>query len=157
MSYEAVGPIWRVVRDRFQKMVQGLKEEELSLAMTAESSSIGHMIRHNAEVEYMFAEWFFGATVPEGTEYIASGQGGAPNEHALTLQELIAFSAAADAFLTEAMKQLGDDAWDTIVESKIGPSSPREALGRAIYHTGLHAGQIGLIRKHAAQPTSAQS
>ncbi|WP_308637224.1 DinB family protein [Paenibacillus silvisoli] len=156
MSYEAVGPIWRVVRDRFQKTVATLKEEDLALSMTAESSSIAHMIRHNAEVEYMFGEWFFGASVPEDVTYIASGQSSPGHERALQLEQLIAFSAAAEAFLTDAMKQLSDEAWDTVVESKIGPSTPREALGRAIYHTGLHAGQIALIRKHAPQPSAQQ-
>ena len=149
MSYKAIQPIWRVVRDRFQKTIQGLQEEELSLSMSPDSSSIGHMIRHNAEVEYMFAELFFGASKPEGINYIASGKGGSQEEAAFQLEELIAFSTASDAYLTTAMQQIAAEAWDAIIASPIGPSTPREALGRAIYHTGLHAGQIAIIRKHS--------
>ncbi|REE56438.1 putative damage-inducible protein DinB [Paenibacillus taihuensis] len=154
MSYEAVLPIWRVIRGRFQKMVQSLKEEELHLAMSPESPTIAHMIRHNAEVEYMFADWFFGRGVPECVTYMASGSTDSHDPEAFRLEALIAFSAAADAHLTEAMRELGNDLWDVEITSKIGPSTPREALGRTIYHTGLHAGQIALIRKHAPQPAA---
>ncbi|AZN39077.1 DinB family protein [Paenibacillus albus] len=149
MSYEAVLPIWRVVRDRFQKMVESLKEEELHMAMSPESATIAHMIRHNAEVEYMFADWFFGRSAPEDITYMASGKTDSYDPEAFTLGAVIAFSAAADTYFTEAMSVLPSDLWDVEITSKIGPSTPREALGRAIYHTGIHAGQIALIRKHA--------
>ncbi|MVP00688.1 DinB family protein [Paenibacillus lutrae] len=149
MNYEVIHPVWRTVRDRYQKMIQGLPEGDLGLRLSPDASSIGHMIRHNAEVEYMFASWFFGSPVPEGVEYVASGKGGADNEAVLMLEKLIAFSAASDAHLTNAMRELPEDAWDIAVDSPIGSSTPREALGRTLYHTGLHAGQISLIRKHA--------
>ncbi|WP_068776545.1 DinB family protein [Paenibacillus sp. FJAT-26967] len=149
MSYEGIHPVWRTVRDRYQRMVQGLPEGDLGLRLSPDASSIGHMIRHNAEVEYMFASWFFGRPVPEGVEYVAGGKGGAGNEAVLTLEKLIAFSAASDAHLTNAMRELPEDAWDIAVDSPIGSSTPREALGRTLYHTGLHAGQISLICKHA--------
>lgn len=149
MSYEGIHPVWRAVRDRFQTMIQGLPQQDLGLRLSPDASSIGHMIRHNAEVEYMFANWFFGSPVPEGIEFIASGRGGTDNKAELTLERLAAFSAASDAHLTKAMSDLSADAWDIAVDSPVGTSTPREALGRTMYHTGLHAGQISLIRKHA--------
>ncbi|WP_409340889.1 DinB family protein [Paenibacillus sp. MBLB4367] len=152
MSFEAVYPIWRTVRDRFQKSMQGLKEEELNLRLSDDTSSIGHMLRHNAEVEYMFADWFFGSAVPEGVTFLTSG----PPKGDITfsgLEEMLAFSEASDRHLSEAMRALPEDAWDRPVSSPIGSSTPREAFGRTLYHTGLHAGQISLIRK-CAQPSS---
>jgi hypothetical protein len=35
------------------------------------------------------------------------------------------------------------------VESSIGASTPLEAVGRLMYHTGIHSGQISLIQKNA--------
>ncbi|MBP2002267.1 putative damage-inducible protein DinB [Paenibacillus shirakamiensis] len=149
MSYVEIHPVWRTIRERYQKMIQGLPQEDLGLRLAPDASSIGHMIRHNAEVEYMFASWFFGSPVPEHIEYLANGKGGLDNEAEYTAEEIVAFSAASDAHLTDAMRNLPEQAWDVAVDSPIGPSTPREALGRTMYHSGLHAGQISLIRKHA--------
>ncbi|TCZ80902.1 DinB family protein [Paenibacillus albiflavus] len=146
MSYEAVYPVWRAVRDRFQKTMQGLKEEELMYKLSAETSSIGFTLRHGAEVEYMFAEWFFNKPKPESVSFIASGPSTDDGIYA-NLPEQLAFIEASDRHLSEAMRELPEDAWDQVVNSPMGPSTPREALGRVLYHTGLHAGQIALIRK----------
>ncbi|UVI30696.1 DinB family protein [Paenibacillus spongiae] len=153
MSFEAVYPVWRTVRDRFQKSMQGLKEEELNLKLSQDTSSIGFMLRHNAEVEYMFADWFFNSSTPADIAFITSGP--SKGDSTFTgLQEMLAFSEASDAYLSEAMRRLPDEAWDQPVSSPIGTSTPREALGRVLYHTGLHAGQIALIRKCSAQPSN---
>ncbi|WP_152393544.1 DinB family protein [Paenibacillus guangzhouensis] len=150
MSYESVRPVWRAVRDRFQKSMSALKSEELSLKLSDDTSSIGFMVRHNAEVEYMFAEWFFQRKAPEGLIYQTNGP--STDDSAFTdLSELIAFSEASDQYLSQAMESLPDEAWDQPVTSPMGLSTPREALGRVLYHAGLHAGQIALIRKVAGQ------
>jgi DinB superfamily len=148
MTFDSVYPIWRTVRDRFQKSVQSLKEEELLFKLSPDTSSIGYTIRHGAEVEYMFAEWFFKKSTPESITFIASGPSTDDSLYA-NLQEQLAFLEASDRHLSEAMRELPEVAWDEVVNSPIGPSTPREALGRVLYHTGLHAGQIALIRKCA--------
>ncbi|RAV22794.1 DinB family protein [Paenibacillus contaminans] len=153
MSFEAVYPVWRTVRDRFQKSMQNIKTEELNLKLSADTSSIGHMLRHNAEVEYMFADWFFKCAVPEGITFVTSGPGSGDVVFS-DLQKLLEFSEASDRHLSAAMRALPEEAWDQPVASPLGTSTPREALGRALYHTGLHAGQISLIRKCAQSPTT---
>jgi len=151
MSYESVRPVWRAVRDRFQKSMSALKSEELSLKLSDDTSSIGFMVRHNAEVEYMFAEWFFQRQAPEGLVYQTNGP--STDDSAFSdLTSLIAFSEASDQYLSQAMEDLPSEAWDQPVTSPpMGVSTPREALGRVLYHAGLHAGQIALIRKVAGQ------
>jgi len=150
MSYESVRPVWRAVRDRFQKSMSALKPEELPLKLSDDTSSIGFMVRHNAEVEYMFAEWFFQKPAPEGLIYQTNGS--SSDAYAFThLSSLVAFSEASDHYLTQAMEQLPAEAWDQPVTSPMGECTPREALGRVLYHAGLHAGQISLIRKVAGQ------
>ncbi|WP_442600791.1 DinB family protein [Paenibacillus sp. KN14-4R] len=153
MSFEAVYPVWRTVRDRFQKSMQSIKEEELQLRLSPETLSIGYILRHNAEVEYMFAEWFFNKKAPEDVTYLTTepDKGG----HAYgNVQELLTFLEAADLYLSSAMKELPEAAWDEPVSSPIGSSTPREALGRVLYHAGLHGGQVSLIRKCAVQPAN---
>lgn len=152
MSYSAVNPIWRTIRDRFSKTVQGLTDAELALKLSEDTPTIGYMIRHNAEVEYMFADWFFGKKKPEGIVYYTAGGPGKEKVSFTNLAELIAFSEESDRFLSQAMEELPESAWDVQVNSPIGPSTPRVALGRTLYHTGIHAGQISFIRKLAPKP-----
>lgn len=148
MSFEAVNPIWRTVRDRFQKTVQGVKEEELSMHFAGDHTTIAYLIRHNAEVEYMFAEWFFKREVPASVTFITNGPPKSGESYG-SFEELLAFSEAADQHLTAALRELPEGAWDEVVSSPMGNSTPREAVGRALYHTGIHSGQIAYIRKHA--------
>lgn len=56
MTFTSVLPIWQAVQERFHKMVKALPEEDLNLKLG--NSTIGGLIQHNAEVEFMFAEWF---------------------------------------------------------------------------------------------------
>ncbi|RJE86153.1 DinB family protein [Paenibacillus sp. 1011MAR3C5] len=142
-------PVWEAIQSRFHKMVKGLPEEDLSLAIGP--ASIGYMLRHNAEVEYMFAEWFFGQMMPEGLKMVTSRgpKGGGESPTFANLSELVALLEASNGFLIQAMKELPDEQWRESVESPMGPSTPLEAIGRLMYHTGIHAGQISLIQKNA--------
>ncbi|MCR8644513.1 DinB family protein [Paenibacillus sp. N1-5-1-14] len=153
MSFESVNPIWRTVRDRFTKSMLTLTEEELSLRIATGTSSVGFILRHNAEVEYMFAEWFFNKKAPEGLTYVTNGPDKGEAVYG-DVAELLAFLEASDQHLSAAMQELPENAWDEPVSSPIGSSTPREAIGRVLYHAGLHGGQVGLIRKHAAQPAN---
>ncbi|WP_339315968.1 DinB family protein [Paenibacillus sp. FSL R10-2734] len=138
MTITSVLPIWQAVQERFHKMVKALPEEDLNLKLG--NSTIGGLISHSAEVEFMFAEWFFGRPKPEG-------------EHAAytTLNELVDLLAASNENLIAAMRELPEEAWHVNVESKFGTSTPLEAVGRLMYHTGIHAGQISLIQKNAVR------
>lgn len=155
MSFEAVYPVWRTVRDRFRKTAHGLKEEELDLRLSPDTSTIGYMLRHNADVEYRFAEWFFGRKTPSDIVFAGEGTDGGSGSPE-SLEELLAFLDASDAHLSEAMRELPEEEWDRSVASPIGASTPREALGRVLYHAGLHAGQIALIRKCAPAAVTAR-
>lgn len=153
MIVNTVLPIWRTIQERFYKTARSLKEQQLSQEMGG--ASIGYMLRHNAEVEYMFADWFFGKNIPEHIT-LSTDKGAAGSSAAYTnLEELVAFLTASNEHLIEAMHALPEEAWNTSVESPIGASTPLEAIGRLMYHTGIHAGQISLILKSGA--TKAQA
>ncbi|WP_251672031.1 MULTISPECIES: DinB family protein [unclassified Sporosarcina] len=133
MTYETVVPMWDALRGRFTKMASGLQEQELKLSIG--ESSIESLLYHTAEVEYMFADWYLGkpaiAELPKAS----------------SLAEILEILEASDANLKAAMKEMTEEQWHTPVESKMGASTPLEAVGRLMYHAGIHAGQIALIRK----------
>lgn len=135
MTYKTAVTIWNALRQRFTSMAESLSEEDLDLQ--SGKSSIRSLLHHTAEVEFMFAEWYFGKKKPEDVP--------ATN----TLPELLQLLASSNTHLTEAMNQLDESQWNIPVESPMGPpaSTPLEAIGRLMYHAGIHSGQIALIRK----------
>jgi hypothetical protein len=146
MSIVVVLPIWEAVQGRFHKMVKGLSEQELG--MQVGSSTVGSMIRHNAEVEFMFAEWFFGKSMPEDIKNSMNKDSDENKEVTCQTEELDVLLTASNINIIEAMRQLPDEAWHEPVESTMGASTPLEAIGRLMYHTGIHAGQIALTKNN---------
>ncbi len=147
MTCNTVLPIWQAIQERFHKTVKALPEEDLSLQIG--SASIESLIRHNAEVEFMFADWFFGKRIPEEHNKAKSDDVLNNNESVNRLEELVDLLTASNAHFIEAMRELPEEAWHQSVESRMGPSTPLEAVGRLMYHTGIHSGQISLIQKNA--------
>ncbi|MDF2671672.1 MAG: hypothetical protein K0R67_3978 [Paenibacillus sp.] len=147
MTFSTVLPIWQAIQGRFHKTVKALPEQDLSLHMG--SSSIGSMLHHNAEVEYMFAEWFFGKSMPEEIKARREEKGSQSQTSFTNLAELVELLTASNEHLIAAMRELPEEAWHKSVESSIGASTPLEAVGRLMYHTGIHSGQISLIQKNA--------
>lgn len=151
MTFSTVLPIWNSIQTRFHKTVKELPEANLTLKIGP--SSIGYMLRHNAEVEYMFAEWFFGSPMPQGLEIMTNrGATGSKSEFT-NLQELVELLEASNNHLIEAMKALPEEEWHIQKDCPIGASTPLEAVGRLMYHTGIHSGQISLIQKYASAQT----
>lgn len=137
MTYSTVLPMWNALRERFQNMAAALPEQELDLQLG--TASVGALLHHTAEVEYMFAEWFFDKEMPK--ELVKPSF--------TNLEELVELLAASNQHLLEAMESLPEEQWHKTVTSRMGESTPLEAIGRLMYHTGMHAGQISLIRKNS--------
>lgn len=135
MSYSAVLPLWTAIRERFMKKVNTLTEEELTYS--ADAMTIGQLLYHTAEVEYMFADWFFGQQTPSDMVKTSTTD----------LAELKQLLIQSNNHLIQAMEQLSDVKWHATISSRIGESTPLEAVGRLIYHTGIHVGQISTIQK----------
>ncbi|AXH98276.1 DinB family protein [Sporosarcina sp. PTS2304] len=133
MSVETVLPIWNALRERFTKMASGLTEEQLDMSIG--ESSVRSLLYHTAEVEYMFADWYLGKSMP------------AELPKATTLPELLHILNASDEQLKQALSELTEEQWHIPVESKMGASTPLEVVGRLMYHAGIHSGQIALIKK----------
>lgn len=134
MTYHTLLPVWSALRGRFQKTVEGLPEESLNLQIS--KTTIGDLLYHTAEVEYMFAEWFFGKKSP--------GELTRPTEG---IEEYSRLLKASNEHFLKAMEQLPENDWQKSINSPLGASTPLEAVGRLMYHAGIHSGQISLIKK----------
>lgn len=134
MSYEIVSPIWKALRDRFQKNVEAIPEENINLQLG--ETTVGDLLYHTAEVEYMFSEWFFGRPREKAQARPTDVHG-----YIQLLQD-------SNDHFSQAMKDLSDDAWNQIQTSSFGDSTPLEAVGRLMNHAGMHSGQISYIQKY---------
>ncbi|WP_225442496.1 DinB family protein [Paenibacillus lycopersici] len=146
--YDSVLPIWSAIQSRFFKTASQLPAEDLALKIGP--ASIGYMLQHNAEVEYMFTEWYFGRPMPEHLKLSTNaGPGGRQGDYS-DLGALLKLLGDSNEHLRSAMRDLPEEAWTVPVESPMGgpATTPLEAVGRLMYHTGIHAGQISLIQKN---------
>lgn len=135
MTKETVQQMWTGVRKRFMDKVEGIAEKELTQKL--DSMTIGQLLYHTGQVEYLFADWYFGKQVSE-----------IPKVDHADKEALIQFLQQSDMFLQEAMTALPEKAWHEVVTSKMGDCTPIEVIGRLIYHAGMHAGQISNIQKY---------
>ncbi|MGM0712759.1 DinB family protein [Brevibacillus parabrevis] len=141
-------PSLQTARSRYLNTLSNLKADELPLKLAPESNSIGFLIRHIAEVEFRFCTMFFARPLPDYISSLAT-IGPVKDEGNFTdMNELLAICEASYDYLVDALTTLPQDAWDVACEAPIGTLTPRQALGRLIYHMGYHGGQIGLIRKY---------
>lgn len=146
MTYDTVSVIWDTIQERFYNMIQELTDEELSYGVG--SATIGYMIRHNAEVEYLFTEWYFGQELPADVEIRTSrGPSGDPNRYTSIL-DMLQLIQHSQHHIRQAMCTLPEQAWHVPVKSPMGTITPLQAVGRLLYHSSLHAGQIAFILKH---------
>lgn len=147
MNTATVIAMWQALQDRFHKLVKELPEEALQLAIGP--ASIGYMVRHSAEVEYVYAEWVFGKQKPEHLEYYTLRGPANTTVEFNSLPELVELLAASNAVIIEAMQNLPEDEWTKEVKTPRGTFTPLDAISQLMYHTGIHAGQISLMQKHA--------
>ena len=147
MNTETVIAMWESLQGRFHKLVKELPQEALHLAIGP--ASVGHMIRHSAEVEFVYAEWVFGVPKPAYLEYhTLRGPGNSVIEFN-NVDELVALLEASNTMIIAAMKALPEEDWNKEVKTPRGTFSPLDAISQLMYHTGIHAGQISLMQKHA--------
>jgi uncharacterized damage-inducible protein DinB len=150
MFEQTLLPALQTARSRYQDVLANLEASELSWKLAPGSNSVGFLIRHIAEVEYRFCFMFFQRPIPEHVELATIGP--VKDDGSYTdLASLLAFREASYEYLVESLLSLPEDMWDIPIEAPIATLTPRQALGRLMYHNGYHAGQIGLIRKYGGK------
>lgn len=147
MFEQELFPTLQTARSRYLDALVNLDATELGWKLAPGSNSIGFLIQHIAEVEYRFCMMFFGRAIPP--EITLTTIGPVKDEGNFTeLSALLSIRDASYQYLLESLTSLPHDTWDIPCEAPIATLTPRQALGRLIYHMGYHGGQIGLIRKY---------
>ena len=135
MTYSTVLPMWHAVRSRFSERIEKLTTDQLSLKLG--DMTIGQLIYHTAEVEYIFADWYFDRKSEEMKSPPLTNK-----------EDLIQFLHESNEFFIETMKKLPEEKWHEEKKTRMGSSTPLEVVGRLMYHTGIHSGQISDIEKY---------
>src|SRR5690625_5032376 len=129
MTSETVLPMWNAVRSRFLKKAKGLADEDLNCQLG--ETTVADLLYHTGEAEYMFIEWYLGNKTPNFVKPSITDK-----------EALITFLEKSNDHVIDAITSLPDDEWTKVKESQMGSSTPLEAIGRLMYHAGIHAGQI---------------
>ncbi|WP_052344350.1 DinB family protein [Bacillus ndiopicus] len=132
-AHRAILTMWGALRGRFTNMAKNLTEEQLDLKLY--DTTIRSLLIHTAEAEYMFAEWYLSKEQPSTLP--------SSNTH----EEIIKLLELSNTHVITAINELKEDELYTMVETKMGTSTPAEAVGRLMYHAGIHVGQIAFIKK----------
>lgn len=134
-------------RTRFENQLKLITAADLSKKLHPNSNSIGFLIRHIGDVEYLFAKNVFGlAQLKIQAKTVIAGH---DTGEWIQLDELLGFVNQSKLSLTEIIQSQTESDWDTQITTKeFGTKTKSEALGRIISHTAYHAGQMAMILKY---------
>ena len=144
---ETLLKLWLMARTRLTQLLPGIAQEQLLHKLHPNSNSVGHLLRHIAEVEQLFAKNVFGLDIKVKIQTVG------PQIHDrgqfTNLGELIQLLDEAQKLLKNAIENQMEEDWRReITTAEFGTVTKAEALGRIISHTAYHAGQIGIILKY---------
>lgn len=135
-------------RTRFSNQLSLLTEADLTKKLPGTPNSVGFLIRHIGDVEFLFAKNIFGASdvkVSAKTVIDKKDTGEWTN-----LEELKEYCSASFKALQSIIEQQTEEDWGTSVTTKeFGTKTKAEAFGRIVSHTAYHAGQMAMVRLHA--------
>jgi len=138
---------WVEARTRFSNQLKTLQVEELKKKLGNSPNSIGYLIRHIGDVEFLFSKNVFGnSSVQVSAKTVISGH----NTGEWTdLSALLAYVSQSFDTLQRTLLAQADSVWSEVITTKeFGTKTKAEALGRIVSHTAYHAGQIAIINKY---------
>jgi hypothetical protein len=110
-------------------------------------NSIGFLIRHIGDVEFLFAKKVFGA---KDTKVIAKTVIAQEDTGEWTsINELLEYENHSFEVLQSIVEKQNDSDWEFSIKTKeFGAKTKAEAFGRIISHTTYHAGQLAIVKKY---------
>ena len=141
--------LWKEGRTRFANLLPEILESDLAKKLSPSPNSIGFIIRHVGDVEFLFSKNVF--QLPDinvhAKTVIAQRDTGEWNN----LKELKDYVTESGQVLQRAIESQREDDWSQLISTKeFGTKSKAESLGRIITHTAYHAGQLKLILKYGS-------
>ena len=136
-------------RTRLTNQLPTIKEADLTKKLHPNSNSIGFLLQHIAEVEFLFAKNVFGLEIMVSMHTVGKTIHDT-GKYTNIESELNILARSAEA-LEKVILSHQDADWSTnVTTAEFGTVTKAEALSRIISHTAYHAGQIGLILKYAS-------
>lgn len=139
--------LWIEARTRFTHQISSITEADLKKKLLPSLNSVGFLIRHIGDVEFLFAKNVFGASdvkVSAKTVIEKHDTGEWTN-----LQELKDYVIFSFETLRNIIEKQSDADWETHITTKeFGTKTKSEAFGRIVSHTAYHAGQMAIINKY---------
>ncbi|MCM4173905.1 DinB family protein [Arenibacter sp. TNZ] len=141
--------LWEEARTRFTNQLVNLTEEDLSKRLLPAPNSIGFLIRHIGDVEFLFAKNVFGGQEVKviAKTVIAQKDTGEWTD----LTELLEYVQNSFLVLKSIVEKQEDIDWETTITTKeFGTKTKAEAFGRIVSHTTYHSGQMAIIKKYGS-------
>lgn len=139
--------LWLEARTRFVNQLSNLNSEMLGFKLAPSPNSVGFLLRHMGDVEFLFAKNVFGSRdlkVSAKTVIDKRDTG-----EWTDLNQLIEYVKQSGIALSDIISNQSEDDWQTVIVTKeFGSKSKAEALGRIVSHTAYHAGQMALMLKY---------
>jgi len=138
---------WVEARTRFSNQLKTLQAEDLKKKLGDSPNSIGYLIRHIGDVEFLFSKNVFGnSSVQVSAKTVISGH---DTGEWTDLSALLAYVSQSFDTLQRTLLAQADSVWSEVITTKeFGTKTKAEALGRIVSHTAYHAGQIAIINKY---------
>ena len=138
---------WVEARTRFSNQLKTLLAEDLKKKLGDSPNSIGYLIRHIGDVEFLFSKNVFGnSSVQVSAKTVISGH---DTGEWTDLSALLAYVSQSFDTLQRTLLAQADSVWSEVITTKeFGTKTKAEALGRIVSHTAYHAGQIAIINKY---------
>ncbi len=141
--------LWAEGHTRFTNLLVMLTAAELPKKLAPGPNSIGFLVRHIGDVEFLFSKNVFGLKEVQvhAKTVIAQHDTGEWTD----LAALKAYVQESADTLRRAIEATSDADWDTVIETKeFGKKTKAEALGRITTHTAYHAGQLAILLKYGS-------
>jgi uncharacterized damage-inducible protein DinB len=139
--------LWIESRTRFTNQLENLSEIDLKKKLERTTNSIGFLIRHIGEVEFLFAKNVFGDSSVKVTAKTVIDK--SDTGEWIDLDALIIYVAESFEKLKSIIEKQTEEDWETsITTNEFGTRTKAEAFGRIVSHTAYHAGQMTIITKY---------
>jgi hypothetical protein len=123
-------------RTRFSNQLQFLSETDLRMKLPGSPNSVGFLLRHIGDVEFLFAKNVFGQkdiSVSAKTVIAQKDTG-----EWIDKASLIAYVEESFSILSEIIAKQSEQDWEEEIETReFGRKTKAEALGRIISHTAI--------------------
>jgi uncharacterized damage-inducible protein DinB len=138
---------WMESRTRFTNLLKDIRQEDLTKKLINTKNSAGFLIRHIADVEFLFAKNVFGdAGIKVNAKTVIAQH---DTGEWTNLVELLQYQQEAFNHLKGIIEKQSNEEWlETITTKEFGTKTKAEAIGRIISHTAYHAGQLALTLKY---------